>query len=74
MLGDPLAFVLLDASRKVDSTPNFVIAPATISGRRQDHNGIASVPFEFIRNVEILAGPDDPLGLRVSDMVDCQHR
>jgi len=44
-----------------------------VVGRRQHGCGVARIAFEFIRNFQLLAEPDDALGLRFAEMVDGEH-
>eukprot|EP01036_Dinobryon_divergens_P041956 gene41956-55668_t len=44
-----------------------------VFGRRQPRDRIAVVDLQVVRDAEFLAEPDDPLGLRLAEMMDRQH-
>ena len=56
-----------DDGRRSDRVQRLVVR------RRQHGDGIARVALQLVGNSQLLAEPDDPLGLRFAEMMDGEH-
>jgi hypothetical protein len=56
-----------DDGRRSDSMQRFIVR------RRQHGLGIPRVALQLVGNLQLLAEPDDALGLRLAEMMDGKH-